>query len=287
MSDNAEQVDASSGPMFPDLAGRTAVVTGAASGIGRAIATLLGQHQVRVLAVDKDKDRLASASNGVWRKLDCVPIDCDLGDDPEHDPMRFAEQLLISHGLIDLVVNNVGICTNTSWNETTLEQFDRVYRVNVRNPFFLTRRLIQSLIEKGRRGSVLFVSSLHDEFTSFRPQYGVTKASVATLTGELARAWAEYGIRVNAISPGWIMTVTNPNKAYETVKAERMKARVPLGRAGKPDEVARIAAVLLSDACSSYMTGANVRVDGGLAQFSWVRLDELSRNGGSETLSST
>ena len=133
--------------------------------------------------------------------------------------------------------------------------------MNLRAPWFLTRTLVRALVDSGRRGSVLFISSLHDTFVRRAPHYSASKGGVAMLVKELAWELAPHGIRVNAISPGAIWTGEGSAPDAPTVA---------LGRLGRPDEVASIAAVLLDDEVSSYVTGANVRVDGGLALHNWL-----------------
>jgi glucose 1-dehydrogenase len=248
-----------------DLAGRLAVVTGAAHGIGRAIAVRLGRAGARVLAVDNDPGGLRAAFGGPARDgLDCTPVHGDLAGP---DTAALAERLLAAHGPVHLIVNNVGMCTQTGFFETDEDRFDLVFHTNLRGPWFFTRRLVGELVDRGEGGAVLFISSLHDTFVVGRPQYSASKAGVAMLTRELARQLGPHRIRVNAISPGWVKTAPASPGLDETERARRM---VPVGRPGQPDDIARIAVVLLSEACASYITGANVPVDGGLSLYNWV-----------------
>ncbi len=255
--------DPDPGPLPADLDGRRAVVTGAASGIGYAIAYRLARAGARVIAVDKDKQRLVDAFDRAESEgLDCTLVDGDLS---RPDTRRLADELLGS-GPIPIVVNNVGICTGTSFFETSEEDFDLVLGTNLRGPWFFTKRLVQRLIDEEQPGSVLFLSSVHDHVVVHRPQYSASKAAVAMLVRELANDLAPYRIRVNAISPGWIRTGTAIQAEAQSTK---LRSRVPLGREGWPDEVARLAVVLLSDAWSSYVTGVNLTVDGGLSTHTW------------------
>src|SRR6266536_899842 len=133
----------------------------------------------------------------------------------------------------------------------------------------VTRRLARELIQRNRRGAILFISSLHDTFVAQRPHYSASKAGVAMLCRELAHELGSHGIRVNAISPGWIRTAPDLNTPEQRAKYELTQPRIPLRRPGDPEDVAKVALVLLSDAWSGYVTGANVPVDGGLSLFSW------------------
>lgn len=269
------RITAASAMALPsDLHGRWAVVTGAAAGIGRAIALRLAQAGARVLVVDNDKQRLENGlGRAEWNGLEVIPVAADLGD---VDPVAFAESLLGRGSPIELIVNNVGICTGTGFLETGQGQFDQVMRTNLGNPWFFTKRLVEELIHRKRRGSVLFISSLHERFISRRPQYSMSKAGVSMGARELAAALAQFGIRVNAISPGWIDTQSEKRTHPERrrAKARRMTALIPLSRPGHPDDVAKLAVFLLSDELAGYITGANIPVDGGLSLHSWVRGDE-------------
>ena len=123
------------------------------------------------------------------------------------------------------------------------------------------------MVDERRRGSVVFVSSLHDRFVSRTPHYSATKAAVSILTRELAVELAPHGIRVNAISPGSIWAEPTPISEEAARNAERL---IPAGRLGHPDDVARMAVFLLSDAWAGYITGVNIPVDGGLGLHSWT-----------------
>lgn len=248
-----------------DLAGRPAVVTGGASGIGYAIARRLAQAGSKVIVVDNDHGKLDKARRSFEDdRLGFTPWLADLAGPGTE---RLADELLGIHGTIPLIVNNVGFCTGTSFYETGEDAFDRVFATNLRGPWFFTRRLTEELIRRRETGSVLFISSLHDHFVVYRPQYSASKAGVSQLVRELAALLARHGIRVNAISPGLIETWGGSQGS----EGQRLKAHevVPLARGGTPDDVARAAMFLLSEASSAYITGVNLPVDGGLALHTW------------------
>jgi len=252
------------GPPPADLAGRRAVVTGAASGIGFAIANRLAEANAAVIAVDKDKERLEEKFDKA--RLGGSRVETVHGDLSHPDPTLLADDLL-ANGPIELIVNNVGMCTGKGWFETTEEDLQLVFQTNLFGPWFFTRRLVERLIEEERPGSVLFVSSLHDHVPVRRPQYSTSKAAVTMLARELALELVHYRIRVNAVSPGWIRTDTRTEAELQHSPTDA--SFVPMGRAGQPDDVAKQALVLLSDAWSGYVTGTNVFVDGGLALHTW------------------
>lgn len=248
------------GPLPADLAGRTAVVTGAAHGIGLGIARRLGQCGAQVIAVDTDEEGLRAEFAG---SSSYVPF---VGDLSRPDSSGLAEEVLTAVGSVELIVNNVGTTTPHDFLGLDERSFDQVMKTNLRGPWFFTRRLVESLIGTGRSGSIVFLSSLHDTVIRLNPHYSASKAAVAMLTRELAYELGRYGIRVNSVSPGSIRTVSNPAPLEEP----GLGRLIPVGRTGDPDDVAKLVVVLLSDAWSGYVTGVNLRVDGGLGLHTWL-----------------
>ena len=248
------------GPLPADLRGRRAVVTGAARGIGRAVAARLVGCGALVVAVDNDEDALGQTAS----VLGC---DAVVGDLSRLDTATLADQLLAVYGPIELIVNNVGISTPHGFLDLEEPDFDRVQRANLRGPWFFTRRLVERLVADDRRGSIVFISSLHATILRLQPHYSTSKAAVAMLTRELAYELGPHNIRVNAVSPGSIRSATNPQPHIDDPAIGRL---IPMGRTGDPDDVAKAVAVLLSDAWAGYITGADLLVDGGLALHSWL-----------------
>ncbi len=242
------------------LEGKTAIVTGAASGIGHATAELLHRCGARVVGVDIDEPALESAFRDCG--IECVVA--DVGS----DGTALADELIRTYGAVELLVNNVGIETPRSFLALEEEDFDRVFAVNLRGPLFLSRAIAGEMVAQGRRGAIVFVSSLHDTFIRTFPHYSASKAAVAMLVQEMASELGPSGIRVNAVSPGAIHSTHVPLPADETER-RRVSEIVPLGHIGEPDDVARMIVALLSDEWAGYVTGANIRVDGGLGTHSW------------------
>jgi 3-oxoacyl-[acyl-carrier protein] reductase len=241
------------------FAGRTAVVTGAARGIGAATVRQLAELGARVVAVDVD----AGALDEAFPDTEVARVVGDLGGD---DTAELAGEIVRAHGTVSLLVNNVGIDTNHDFLGLEPADFDRVMATNLRGPWFFTRRIAEDLVQRSVPGAVVFVSSLHDHVVRLLPHYSASKAAVAMLVRELAQQLGPHGIRVNAVSPGVI-----PRKHRSSVTPEETQgyALFPLGRAGTPEDVARVVAVLLSEEWCGYVTGANVPVDGGLGLHSW------------------
>jgi glucose 1-dehydrogenase len=256
--------------LLHDLRGRRAVVTGAARGIGEAIAKWLIMVGAEVTVIDKD-----SRVKEVFRTESCQVMEADLHCE---DVVALADELTANEP-VELVVNNVGITTPHRFLQIGTAELDLVLGTNLRGPWLFTDRLVKALIEgraliPGRsprpRGSILFISSLHDRFVAREAHYSVSKAGVSMLVQAMAKELGRHQIRVNAISPGWIRTAEDITAPEQVAKYARLRPRIPAGQAGVPADVARVALFLLSDAWSGYVTGQNIAVDGGLSLHNWL-----------------
>jgi NAD(P)-dependent dehydrogenase (short-subunit alcohol dehydrogenase family) len=256
--------------LLPDLRGRRAVVTGAARGIGEAIAKWLIMAGADVTVIDKD-----SLVKSVFRTESCQVMEADLHGE---DVVALADEIL-GNGPVELLVNNVGITTPHRVLQVGEEELDLVFGTNLKGPWLFTDRLVEGLIEAQARtpdrvprprGSILFISSLHDRFVAREAHYSVSKAGVSMLVKAMAKELGRHRIRVNAISPGWIRTAEDTTTPEQVAKDERLRPRIPVGQAGVPADVARVALFLLSDAWSGYVTGQNIAVDGGLSLHNWL-----------------
>ena len=270
-----DPVQANAGPpvleLLADLQNRRAVVTGAARGIGEAIAKWLIMTGADVTVIDKDAELLKET----FRTEDCQVLGADLHTE---DVVALADELT-RNGPVELVVNNVGITTPHRLLEIGASELDLVLGTNLRGPWLFTDRLVKALIadqaalpdrSPRRRGSILFISSLHDQFVAREAHYSVSKAGVAMLVRAMAKELGRHRIRVNAISPGWIRTAEDVNTPEQVAKEARLRPRIPAGLPGVPADVARVALFLLSDAWSGYVTGQNIAVDGGLSLHNWL-----------------
>jgi NAD(P)-dependent dehydrogenase (short-subunit alcohol dehydrogenase family) len=275
------QANGSSGPaaanvapavleFLEDLRGRRTVVTGAARGIGEAIAKWLIMAGADVTVIDRD-----SRIKDVFRTESCQVMEADLHGE---DVVALADELT-SNEPVELLVNNVGITTPHRFLQIGGPELDLVLGTNLRGPWLFTDRLVKALIQDrartpGRsprpRGSILFISSLHDRFVAREAHYSVSKAGVAMLVQAMAKELGRHQIRVNAISPGWIRTAEDTTTPEQVAKYDRLRPRIPAGQAGVPADVARVALFLLSDAWSGYVTGQNIAVDGGLSLHNWL-----------------
>jgi NAD(P)-dependent dehydrogenase (short-subunit alcohol dehydrogenase family) len=244
--------------------GRTVIVTGATSGIGRAAAQAFGREGALVVAVGRDPIAVAEAvetiGNAGGRAIACA-ADVTEG----HSPERIVRAALEESGQVDVLVNAAGVIASGTLETTTDEAWDAMMAINLRAPFRLMRAAAAALA--ARKGSIVNVSSVNG-LRSFPGvlAYCVSKAGVDHLTRCAALEMAKLGVRVNAVNPG--VTVTNLHRRSgmgdEQYAAflERSKETHPLGRPGQADEVAALILFLASDR-AGWMTGETIPIDGG------------------------
>jgi glucose 1-dehydrogenase len=241
-----------------ELTGRTAIVTGAASGIGAAIGTALAAAGAATLLVDRDERGLEATRatiDAAGGRASTLPVDVTADDAPG----RIVATALERHGSLEILVHAAGIFETYTIAEFPREAFDRVFAVNVRAPFFITQAALPHL-EPG--ASIIVIASGSARIPSpLGSVYGASKGALVTLTRAFAAELAPRGVRANAISPGPIDTPLLATALADPEVRRGMEAALPTGRLGTAHEVATVAVFLASDA-ASYMHGANVAVDG-------------------------
>jgi NAD(P)-dependent dehydrogenase (short-subunit alcohol dehydrogenase family) len=242
------------------LYGDTALVTGAASGIGRGIARALAQEGARLVL----SDVATESGEAIARELGATFIAADLSHPNAARPLFDAAQSAL--GQISVFVHSAS--PRRSDDQTMMAvseaEWDAMLTVGLRSGFVLGQSVGAHMKSRGIKGRMLYVTSLHAHSPRNLPHYSATKAGQTMLVKEMARALGGDGIRVNAIAPGAI-----PGGGFKAdVKA--LEAMIPLGRTGTPEDIAGMAVALLSDRFSRYVTGTTVDVDGGLALYNWI-----------------
>ena len=246
------------------FSGRSIIVTGATSGIGRATAEAFGRNRGSVVVVGRNEAALTETEAAV-RAAGGQAVTCRADVTEDDAPARIVETALAAFGRVDVLVNAAGIIASAPLESTTDEVWDTTMAINMRAPFRLMRAAVPHLTE--RKGSVVNVSSVNG-LRSFPGvlAYCVSKAGVDHLTRCAAIELAPLGVRVNAVNPG--VTVTNLHRrsgmAEDRYAAflERSKETHPLGRPGDPADIAELILFLASDR-ASWMTGETIPIDGG------------------------
>jgi NAD(P)-dependent dehydrogenase (short-subunit alcohol dehydrogenase family) len=249
------------------LAGRVALISGGAQGIGRGIATLFQREGACVFILDCDArngNETAADLSGQNPHLPVKYLRADLCE--PHEIQTAVDPLRKFHGRVDVLVNNAGIELHKSLEKLTIADWDLVLNVNLRGAFLLTQAVVPLFAESG--GAIVNISSIHatHAFPDSIP-YACSKAAMVALTRNLALELASRHIRVNCICPGYIDTRLWDeylrNSANPTALAEHTTALHPVGRRGMPADVSEAALFLASDS-SAFITGTDLIVDGGL-----------------------
>lgn len=241
------------------LAERIVLITGAARGIGLAIARRCLEEGARIVMVDLKQDDLETAKSSLADLQGQIIIKaCDVAN--EEQVKNLAEEIKTELGGLDAVVNNAGITRDNLFMRMTMDQWQSVINVNLTGTYLMARHCV-NLIRKSACGRIVNLSSVAANGNPGQANYSASKAGVIGLTKTLALELARYNITVNAIAPGFIetdMTRAIPEKARE-----EWLSKIPAGRAGQPSDVADAVVFLLSDA-AAYITGMVLGVDGGL-----------------------
>jgi NAD(P)-dependent dehydrogenase (short-subunit alcohol dehydrogenase family) len=252
----------SPGTLF-SLKGRVAIVTGAAGGIGRWLAAGLGAAGASVLATDIDEAGLSELESTLAAAgIDAAGVVVDLADEDAAE--RIVAEALDRFGGVDVLVNNAGVNRRMPILEMDRATWDWIVRVDVRLPYFLSQCSARAMIEQGRGGSIVSISSLNVDYALEHVSvYGLAKAGLSQLTRHMALEWAEHGIRANAIAPGFMDTPLAAPIWADADLNRWILNRVPLERAGQPAELVGACLLLASDA-GSFLTGQTLFVDGGV-----------------------
>jgi 2-deoxy-D-gluconate 3-dehydrogenase len=243
-----------------DLTGKTAIVTGASSGIGQAIAVALGQAGARVAGVARspqdDAEKAVKDAGAAYLaiKADLMTI----------EPVeRILDETIAWAGRADILVNNAGILRRADPLAFTEKDWDDVINVDLKSVFFLAQAFAKRALARGGGAKIINVASILAQVGGIRvPSYTAAKHGVAGLTKLLANEWASKGINVNALAPGYVRTDATQALQDDPVRNERLLSRIPAGRWGDPQDMAG-AAVFLASRASDYCHGTILVVDGG------------------------
>jgi glucose 1-dehydrogenase len=246
-----------------NLKDKTAIVTGAARGIGAACARAFASHGARVVLADIDDKGCRSTASEIESSTgsETLSIRTDVAEQAQCEALLTS--CLERFGQCDILLNNAGIIRAGSILDVSIEDFDRVLSVNLRGTFLLSQVVARHMVEKGIKGAIINMSSTNAVVAiPNQLAYATSKGGVRQLTNAMAMALAPYDIRVNAIGPGSIQTDMLGQVMQDDAARRVILSRTPLGRAGAPEEVAMVAVFLASD-YASYITGQTIYPDGG------------------------
>ncbi|OBI99021.1 SDR family oxidoreductase [Mycobacterium asiaticum] len=244
-----------------DLRGKKALVTGASSGIGKKVALAYVQAGAEVAIAARHLDALEELADEIAAAGGrAVPIACDVTREDQVSAM--IDAVTAELGGIDIAVCNAGIVSVTPMLDMSLEEFERIQSTNVTGIFLTAQAAARAMVRQGRGGSIITTASMSGHIINIPQQVGhycTSKAAVIHLTKAMAVEFAQYDIRVNAVSPGYIMTeLVEPLAEYH----RQWEPKIPMGRIGRPEELTGLY-LYLASAASSYMTGSDVVIDGG------------------------
>ena len=256
-----------------NLKGQTALVTGASSGIGRAIALAMGRAGANVVVNYRGKVDAAQDVAAEIRAAGSRALVAQADVSREEDVIAMFAAARAELGTVDIVIANAGLQEDAPFEKLTLEQWRRVIDVNLTGQFLVTREAVREFRRRGRRaesralGKIVCMSSVHEVIPwAGHVNYAASKGGVMLMMKSVAQEVAPYGIRVNGIAPGAIRTPIN-RAAWDTPEAlGKLLELIPYRRIGEPEDVARAAVWLASDD-SDYITGTTLFVDGGMTLY--------------------
>ena len=244
------------------LDGKTALVTGARRGLGKAMAVALAEAGADIVGVSRTME---SSGSGIEKEITALGrrfkgYACDFGD--RTAVYQFLKQATADFPVIDILVNNAGTILRKPAAEHPDDFWDEVIETNLSTQFILSREIGKGMVERGS-GKIIFTASL----LTFQggitvPGYAASKGAIGQLVKALANEWASKGVQVNAIAPGYMVTDNTTALRADPVRNKTITERIPAGRWGQPDDM-KGAVVFLASKASDYVTGSIIVVDGG------------------------
>ncbi|MEJ8473072.1 SDR family NAD(P)-dependent oxidoreductase [Roseibium algae] len=247
------------------LENKVAIITGAARGIGYAVAKRFVMDGAKVVIADVDDEAGQSAVDDLKKIGEVTYVHCNVAE--RLDVRNLVAETLNAYGDVDVLVNNAGIVVGADFLELEEDDFDRVLSINLKGTFLCSQAVARHMVEKvqngGEPGTIINMSSINAVLAiPNQIPYCVSKGGMSQLTKTTALALAPHGIRVNAIGPGSIMTDMLASVNNDPAARNRILSRTPMERVGEPSEIAGVAAFLASPD-ASYVTGQTIYADGG------------------------
>ncbi|WP_121510802.1 SDR family NAD(P)-dependent oxidoreductase [Mesotoga sp. H07pep.5.4] len=242
------------------LQGKVALVTGAAQGIGKAIAERLVDEGAEVVIADVALERASSVARELSIKRKTIAVKADVSS--SKDVRELFSVVDREFGRLDILVNNAGILLKGRFEEVTEEMWDRTMAVNLKGPFLCGKEALRLMPKGGRIINITSIDGKVVYYHGHHVPYGVSKAGIIMLTKIMAVELASYGINVNAIAPGVVRTEISAGSMDDPAHLKEITDEIPLGRLASPEEIAGTV-VFLSSKDASYLTGSTIYVDGG------------------------
>ena len=248
---------------YPSVRDKVVLITGASSGIGRAVALELARRGASVVVnyVGKPEEAREVVQEIESEHGITLPVEADVSNSEQVS--RMMSQAISKFGRIDVLINNAGVEKECVFLEKPESEWDQVIRVNLKGPFLCAQAAARDMAKR-KKGTIINISSVHEDlpFPGYAA-YCAAKGGLRMLCRDLALELAPYGINVINVAPGAIDTPINERTLSDPEKKLALQREIPLGRVGKPEEVAKLVCYLASDD-ASYITGATIVMDGGL-----------------------
>ncbi len=256
--------------MYPDLEGKTAVVTGASTGLGYSIATRF-LHEGMHVVVNYHSDKHAHQAKDLVQRFNAygqtnaVAVQADISS--EEGAERLRDSALNTFKSLDVWVNNAGIESRCPTHKLPLDEWQKTLAINLTGVFLGSKAALAYFVETNRQGTIINLSSVHERipWPTFAA-YAASKGGVKLFSETIALEYAHRGIRINCIAPGAINTPINAEKFADPAARAQTESMIPMGKIGTPEQVAAVAAWLASEE-SSYVTGTSLFVDGGMSLY--------------------